>query len=165
VQASSAASRDVAASPALARKLAGFFRYMALAGQGDFLREVSELDLSLTQLKGLSVLDERGELSVKALAEELGLSLPTTSRAVDGLFKRGLVERDEDPDDRRVRRLRLTRSGQRVVANLMAIRVAGLSRMLKEFSEDERTRLAEALDLILERDAIRALCPGRGRAR
>jgi DNA-binding MarR family transcriptional regulator len=147
---------------ALARRLAGFFRYMALAGQNDLLREVSELDLSLTQLKALSTLDQQGELSVKALADELGLSLPTTSRAADGLFKRGLVERDEDPDDRRVRRLRLTRSGRRVMADLMAIRVAGLSRLLKEFSDEERERLADALELILERDEVRMLCPGRG---
>jgi DNA-binding MarR family transcriptional regulator len=155
----------VATASQLARQLAGFFRYVTVSGQGDFLREVSELDLSLTQLKALSALDERGEMSVKALGDHLGLSFPATSRSVDGLFRRGLVERDEDPDDRRVRRLRLTRRGERAVGNLMAIRVAGLSRMLRELSDEERARLGDALDLIMERDEIRELCPGRGRAR
>jgi DNA-binding MarR family transcriptional regulator len=161
----SPAIKEAVAAPELARQLAGFFRYMTRAGSGDFLRVVSELELSVTQLKALSALEERGELSIKALAEQLELSLPTTSRAVDGLFKRGLVERHEDPEDRRVRRLRLTRSGRRAIERLIAIRVAGASRMLNELSTEERERLAAALDLILERDEVRKLCPGRGRAR
>ena len=43
-------------------------------------------------------------VSVKELAEELGLSLPGASRAVDALLQRGLVERREDEHDRRMKR-------------------------------------------------------------
>ena len=41
-----------------------------------------ELDLTLTQVKALSALAPDAELTVKELAERLGLSLPGASRAV-----------------------------------------------------------------------------------
>ena len=58
---------------------------------------IAELDLSFTQIKALCALEADGEeRSVKALAESLGVSLPAMSRAVDGLFERGFVRREED---------------------------------------------------------------------
>jgi DNA-binding MarR family transcriptional regulator len=130
---------------------------MANANNRDFLPEISELDLSLTQLKGLSVLDEHVEeaLSVKALSERLGLSLAATSRSVDGLVKRKLIERDEDPDDRRVRRVRLTARGRRIVERLVEIRIAALERLVESFDDDQREKLADALDSIIEHEDVR----------
>ena len=59
---------------------------------------IAELDLSFTQIKALCALEiGRRRALVKALAESLGVSLPAMSRAVDGLFERGLVDREEDP--------------------------------------------------------------------
>jgi DNA-binding MarR family transcriptional regulator len=148
----------------LARQLAGFFRYVTLSSQGDFLEAVSERDLSLSQLKALSMLDGQPDaLSVKALAGELGLSLPAASRAVDALFKRGLVERAEDATDRRVKRIRLTSAGRKLVGELAAIRLADLEQLLQTFSAGERRKLSAALETILERDEIRRCCPGRRR--
>ena len=138
---------------------------MANANNRDFLPEISELDLSLTQLKGLSVLDEHVEeaLSVKALSERLGLSLAATSRSVDGLVKRKLIERDEDPDDRRVRRVRLTARGRRTVERLVEIRIAALERLVESFDDEQREKLADALDSILEHEDVRRFYrAGRG---
>jgi DNA-binding MarR family transcriptional regulator len=138
---------------------------MANANNRDFLPEISELDLSLTQLKGLSALDEHAEeaLSVKALSERLGLSLAATSRSVDGLVKRKLIERDEDPDDRRVRRVRLTARGRRTVERLVEIRVAALERLVDSFDDEQREKLADALDSIIEHEDVRRFYrAGRG---
>jgi DNA-binding MarR family transcriptional regulator len=138
---------------------------MANANNRDFLPEISELDLSLTQLKGLSVLDDHADeaLSVKALAERLGLSLAATSRSVDGLVKRKLIERDEDPDDRRVRRVRLTARGRRTVERLVEIRIAALERLVESFDDEQREKLADALDSILEHEDVRRFYrAGRG---
>jgi DNA-binding MarR family transcriptional regulator len=137
---------------------------MANANNRDFLPEISELDLSLTQLKGLSVLDEHAEaLSVKTLSERLGLSLAATSRSVDGLVKRKLIERDEDPDDRRVRRVRLTARGRRTVERLVEIRIAALERLVDSFDDEQREKLADALDSIIEHEDVRRFYrAGRG---
>ena len=68
------------------------------ADGGAAIRAIDESGLTFTQMKVLMTLagavDEPPTL--KPLAEELGLSLPSASRAVDGLVKRELVARTED---------------------------------------------------------------------
>jgi DNA-binding MarR family transcriptional regulator len=146
----------------LARQLAGFFRYATHVNLGDLLPEITELELSITQLKALSVLDTRDDdLSVNLLADSLGLSMAATSRMVEGLFKRGLVERGEDPIDRRVKRVLLTPSGRRTIEKVAAVRVAGMERMLESFTDEQREKLAAALEVIVEIDGVRRFCPAK----
>jgi DNA-binding MarR family transcriptional regulator len=152
----------------LARSFAGFLRYAMLAGDKSFLRQVDELDLSLTQLKIITHLyelpvPEEGEelvlLSVKDVAEQLGVSLPAASRSIDPLVRRRLVVRHEDELDRRVKRVRLTARGEAAVGRLYATRVASLEAMLAEFTESEREKLAAAFSEILDRPEIKRYCP------
>src|SRR5262245_19449302 len=152
----------------LARSLAGFLRYVTLSSDSDFLQQVSDLDLSLTQLKVLSHLNDlprpgEGEeavhLSVKQLAEQLGISLPSASRAIDPLVRRRLVSRQEDQMDRRVRRVRLTARGEAAVGRLIATRLAAAEEILDGFTPSEREKLADALNEILSRPEINRYCP------
>ena len=46
------------------------------------------------------------------LAERIGISPPTASRAIEALVELGFVDRLRDPDDRRALRLGLTDAGQ-----------------------------------------------------
>jgi DNA-binding MarR family transcriptional regulator len=158
----------VSPAPAdLARSLAGFLRYVTLASDSDFLQQVSDLDLSLTQLKVLSHLYElpvpvEGAepelLSVKQVGEQLGISLPAASRAIDPLVKRRLVARHEDALDRRVKRVRLTARGETAVGRLLATRIASAEALLATFTESERAKLADALEEILSRPEINRYC-------
>ena len=70
----------------------------------------------MTQCKALLELGGLGETTeawqVSDLAEVFGVSVPSMSRAVDGLVKKRLATRVEDPDDRRVRRVADHRQGQ-----------------------------------------------------
>jgi DNA-binding MarR family transcriptional regulator len=146
--------------PALARQLLGFFRYAWATSDSDFLREVSELDLTFTQFKTLMLLaHEPDELSVKEISERLGISLPAASRAVDPLVKRGFVERDEDLVDRRVKRVRPTKQGDRLVERLIETRIKAFEQLLGDFSVTERRKLGDALDEILARPEVARYCP------
>jgi DNA-binding MarR family transcriptional regulator len=163
----------VAADPGeLARGLAGFLRFFTHASDNDFLRQADELDLSLTQLKLLFHLYELPEpieasepqlLAVKDVAEQLGISLPSASRAIDPLVKRRLVDRREDARDRRVKRVRLTARGEAAVGRLEATRIDSAEATLAGFSEHERERLADALSEILSRPEISRYCPRKRR--
>src|SRR5438105_2304844 len=69
---------------------------------------LDELDLALTQVKTLHVLAGCvDEVSLKGLGERLNMSLPGASRTVDGLLQRGYLERREDDQDRRMKRVRI----------------------------------------------------------
>jgi DNA-binding MarR family transcriptional regulator len=150
----------------LARGLAGLLRYFTQASDSEFLRQADELDLTLTQLKVLVLLYELPEphlLSVKQVAEELGISLPAASRAIDPVVKRRLVVRKEDEQDRRVKRVRLTARGESAVGRLIATRVAAAESLVAGLTAGEREKLADALGDILSRPEVSRYLPRRVR--
>jgi DNA-binding MarR family transcriptional regulator len=158
MQASSTETIDRAA---LTRDMFALASYLMRTANVGTFNAIAELELSVTQLKALCALDAHGEEpSVKALAESMGVSLPTMSRAVDGLFERGFVLREEDPADRRVKRLRLTDAGRRVPLALNEARLSALQELIDSLGEEQAGALEHALALILEQRAeIAALRP------
>ncbi len=80
-----------------------------------FAGQLGELRLGFTQLAALYVLADGSTLTVGELAEAIGRSPSATSRLVDGLVRRRLVERQEEPEDRRQRTLRLTPRGHAIL--------------------------------------------------
>jgi DNA-binding MarR family transcriptional regulator len=112
---------------------------------------IAELDLSFTQIKALCAMDDsEDEWSVKALAESMPVSLAAMSRAVDGLYERGFVDRREHPGDRRMKSVRLTDKGRTMTSSLTAGRLAGIEEFLSTLSDGEAGALSGALELILE---------------
>jgi DNA-binding MarR family transcriptional regulator len=108
-----------------------------------------ELELTLTQVKALCALSG-AELTVKELAERLGLSLPGASRAVDALVARELIGRREDTADRRMKRLRCTDAGRHALDRLDEARLAGLETFAAALPPAQRRRLSGALRPILD---------------
>jgi DNA-binding MarR family transcriptional regulator len=147
----------------LGRQLAGFFLWVTNSSNHDFLPRITELELTLTQMKALFQLTVVDELAVKEVADGLGLSDAATSRAVDGLVKRKLVERSEDAADRRVKRVRLSARGRKTIDELAAVRIATFQRLVEELSDDERTKLADALEPILARQDLGRFNPASRR--
>ena len=82
---------------------------MGRIGQHFFQRS-AEFDLSPQQAKAFHEL--RRPLSMGELADRLFCDASNVTGIVDRLEARGLVERQADPDDRRVRRLVLTDAGR-----------------------------------------------------
>jgi DNA-binding MarR family transcriptional regulator len=79
--------------------------------------------LSLPQIAALHLVDQRGEMRLAELAEQLGLTPSATSRLVDGLVQRDLLGRAEDPQDRRNKSLTLTEEGREFLAEIGESRV------------------------------------------
>jgi DNA-binding MarR family transcriptional regulator len=77
-----------------------------------FAYQLGDLRLGFTQLAALYVLADGATTTVGELAEQIGRSPSATSRLVDGLARRRLVERHEEAEDRRQRTLHLTQRGR-----------------------------------------------------
>ena len=146
---------------ALTRDMYALASYLMRSSNVGAFNTIAELELSFTQIKALCAMDmESEELSVKALADLMGVSLPAMSRAIDGLYERGFVDRQEDPADRRMKRLRLTESGQEITSSLNETRLASMQEFLVSLSDEEARALTQALSLILgNRRDIAALRP------
>ena len=80
-----------------------------------FASQLGELRLGFTQLAALYVLADGSTLTVGELAEAINRSPSATSRLIDGLVKRRLVERTAEEEDRRQTILRLTPRGHAVL--------------------------------------------------
>ena len=101
--------------------------------------------LTSTQRLLVAELVDSGPLRLGALAERVGATDPTTSRAVDGLVAAGLVERRSDPGDRRAVLHEATPRGRaRIEARRREV-AAVLDEALSRFAPAERGRLAELL--------------------
>ena len=147
MQASIPASDATAAE--LAEQLLALWREVIGSGGVAAYAIFEELELTLTQVKALTAL-ARDELTVKELAERLGLSLPGASRAVDALVERGLLHRREDTDDRRMKRVRCTAAGHDALERLDKARLAGLEQFAATLPAAQRKRLSAALRPIVE---------------
>jgi DNA-binding MarR family transcriptional regulator len=93
--------------------------------------------LSIVHVHVLTILEDQGPLPMGRLAEALDVSVASATGIVDRMEQRGLVERRDDPDDRRVILVYPTDAGLAVFADLEAHRRAGLEATLNKLSNDE----------------------------
>jgi len=157
VQATATEARAEAAADdkALAADLYALVSHLHKNCNADLFEAVGALELSLTQIKLLHHLDEAPrELTLKQGAELVHVSLPAASRMVDDLVRRGFVERHEDLEDRRMKRVSITPRGQAVIAHLNAARLSGLEQFVAGLSAGERRALAQALIKLLARPEV-----------
>lgn len=135
------------------------FRHLtSFSDGGDSLRMIDERGLSFVQFKALielSAYQPGGAPYLQELAEGLGASMPSLSRAVDGLVREGLASRYEDPDDRRRRRIELTEEGRQVINSFFSRRMAGAVRFSAGLEDEQRLALDHAIRMLIEREEIR----------
>jgi DNA-binding MarR family transcriptional regulator len=67
------------------------------------------------------LLDEQESLTISELSQQLAVSPPTLVAIVDGLEKKGFVERGHDARDRRRTPLTLTAIGKTLIAQIPAV--------------------------------------------
>jgi DNA-binding MarR family transcriptional regulator len=100
----------------------------------------------VVEVRALVVVSQLGGASLRDLADGLGMHVSTASRLCDRLVGAGLLDRRDDPTDRRQLALRLTPRGRAVVNRVGNRRREIVGRIIAQLDEDECTRLSEALE-------------------
>jgi DNA-binding MarR family transcriptional regulator len=126
-----------------------------------FRRSVRPLDLGAQQFIVLKQLQALGACSQGELADALGIDYSNLAGVTGELYRRGLVERDRDPADRRRYVVELTADGRQVLADADAAVGVGEEDMLSVLTEGERDHLWELLRRIA--DSLE-LCPTEAEA-
>ncbi len=116
----------------------------------------AELELNLTQASLLVFVHESGPLRQTQLARRLGLGRAATGTTVDLLERRGLVERQADPQDRRAWLVTITSAGKELVEPINAIDRRVRAELRQDISRAERQQLAKLL-LRLQGNVARVL--------
>ena len=120
----------------------------------------ADLGLNLSEASLLAFVEESGPLTQTRLAQRLGLGRAATGSVIDSLERRGLVERQPDPDDRRVWLVTVTRSGKDLVEQVNASDQVLRSELRACISRTDRQQLA-ALLVRLQENLAAALDDGR----
>ncbi len=103
-------------------------------------------ELSLSQFHLLEPLAVAGEpLCVGVLADSAGVSAPSATRMLDGLVKRGIVERLRGTEDRRLVRIALTDHGAALVNEKRARIFEARTTIFDALSAGERKSAARLL--------------------
>lgn len=90
---------------------------------------------------------ENGQ-NIKTLAERLSLESPAVTGLVDRLEKEGMVERKDDPDDRRALRIFLTAKGKDLVEKIIPEAISLNEQIKSFFSEEEKKALNKVFECI-----------------
>ena len=107
-----------------------------------FASQLGELNLGFTQLAALYVLAEGSTTTITDLAESIGRSSSATSRLVDGLVRRRLVERRREEDDGRQRSVWLTARGRAVLRMVDRARAEQFLSAVRPLPRSERALVA-----------------------
>lgn len=112
------------------------------------LRQMGDTEPNLPQMATLYVLDSGTSPTVGELAEHLGRSTSVTSRLIDQMVTRGWVDRVEDAEDRRAKRLGITASGRKFLRDFEGVRAQAQREVMTYLTDDEQQRVAEAMALL-----------------
>jgi DNA-binding MarR family transcriptional regulator len=69
---------------------------------------------------------------------------------VDKLVQGGLIQREEDPNDRRAKLLNLTEKGRGLIQRGMEERYRWVNQVAAKLSPEERAKVAEALEIMTQ---------------
>ena len=106
---------------------------------------IARTGLGDSDFRVLEALLHKGPLPVNTIGPKVWLTPGSISVAVDRLVQKGLVVRKEQPADRRVRRVELTRKGRALIAATFRKHAAAMENAVDVLSKKERTALLRLL--------------------
>ena len=123
--------------------------FMRRSGR-DFKRFMDETGLSFSQLNVLMRLYHGGNSGVSEIGEQMGVTSAAASQAIDRLVLQGLIERSEDPRDRRAKRLVLTPKGRRLIEKGFEVRSQWIENLMNALTPEQQSLTISALTLLTE---------------
>jgi MarR family 2-MHQ and catechol resistance regulon transcriptional repressor len=109
---------------------------------------MSAEDLGESDFRVLEALLHKGPMPVNAIGPKVDLNPGSVSVAVDRLYKKGLVSREECRSDRRVRTVSLTEKGKQVFDPLFRRHSALIKGVFEDASAEELQQLETVLKKI-----------------
>jgi DNA-binding MarR family transcriptional regulator len=105
--------------------------------------------LSVSQCYTLEAMESHGALTMSELAGHMFLELSSMTRIVDHLVASRLAKRSQDPRDRRVCRVQITRQGRALVAKVRGELIKEHELVLREIPAESREAVISAMSHLL----------------
>ncbi len=105
-----------------------------------------EAAMGVTQFRALVIIASRGPMHSAALAAAMGVHPSNATRTCDRLVEAKLMDRRDNPADRRHLLLTLTKKGYRFVDGVMERRRVLIRQIIDKMPTDGRQQLADVLN-------------------
>jgi len=89
-------------------------------------------------------------VTMSELSTELNVPMSTATRIVDWLVRGDMVERVNDPSDRRVVRVGMSQGGRELYETGMAYNKQRITKLLKDFTAEEQTQLLKLMNKLFD---------------
>jgi DNA-binding MarR family transcriptional regulator len=113
-------------------------------------KEWLRLNLTTPQLKVVILLFVNGPSRMGEIASALGVSLATATGVVDRLVERGILVREDDPDDRRVVLCHLSGKGKELIGGLWQISQDQIKELMGSLAAHQLLLITEALEVLVQ---------------
>lgn len=127
-------------------------------------RHIASLGLGFSDFAVLEDPLHKGPSPVNTIGAKIRLTSGSITATVDRLERKGMVERRNDPTDRRARIVHLTPSGRKVIACAFADHEAAIERAVTGLTPDERHLAAQLLKKLGLNAQALLICPNKNRA-
>lgn len=127
-----------------------------------FIHYSKEIGLSMSQVSTLFRIYRSEMNSVTDIGEDLGISNAAASQMVDRMVQQGLIERIENPEDRRSKRLSLTDKGRAIVWESINVRQVWMEDLVRSMTPKEKEMTMEAFTMLTQKN--KSIAAGRPNA-
>ena len=121
------------------------FMHRSMRGWGRYAKATG---LSMPQFSILMQLYHKGACGMSRISEGYDITPAAASQLVDKLVQSGLIQRVEDPSDRRAKLLSLTDKGREFVQQGIEERYRWVDELGDKLTADERVQISEALEIM-----------------
>jgi len=114
-----------------------------------FMEETQGLDLTPVQFAALAAAQRQPGMDQRTLAATIGFDTSTTGGVIDRLESRGLIQRSASTEDRRVRLLHATATGEKLLREVTPRMLAAQARILAPLPSEQRTLFMGMLERLV----------------
>ncbi|MCL5611774.1 MAG: MarR family transcriptional regulator [Chloroflexi bacterium] len=129
------------------RKWMDTFMHRSMRG---WSHHVKATGMSMPQFSILMQLHYRGSCGISEISERFEVSNAAASQLVERLVQSGLIERAEDPDDRRAKLIKLSSKGKKLIESGIEQRYRWVDELVSNLNAEERTKVGAALTMLTE---------------
>lgn len=104
--------------------------------------------VTLAQCHTLLEIDGKEKISVSELATNLSLDKSTVSRTIEGLVKKGFIDRNIPSENRRTTQLQLTKEGTKTCENIHWNNDGFISEALNNLDENEQAQFLSLFEKV-----------------
>jgi DNA-binding MarR family transcriptional regulator len=122
-----------------------FSRIMFRSMSERLVEELTTAEVTYPQLQALHFIAHHSEVTVGDISDGLEISYPSATNMIQRLVKKGLVEKCEDPRDRRAVQVGLSEHGTSIVGRLESERSSRFRTIIGEMEPEQRSKFAESL--------------------